>query len=96
MYASEKNYPLLTKLGEELRFILITSSATVFPLSDCPSDLDSNQELGIAIDVRACAHIKCDRCWHRRADVGQDSEHPTLCMRCVTTINGEDDMRQFA
>ena len=96
LYASEATYPLLTKLGEELRFILITSSATVYPLFNRPSTLDSNQELGIAIDVKACDHTKCDRCWHRREDVGQDLDHPTLCIRCVTTIKGGDEIRLFA
>ena len=32
--------------------------------------------------TRACG-IKCERCWHYEADVGQHSEHPDLCGRCT-------------
>jgi isoleucyl-tRNA synthetase len=31
-------------------------------------------------------HAKCDRCWNYRPTVGQNSEHPTLCERCVRVV----------
>jgi len=30
---------------------------------------------------------KCERCWHYELEVGQNSEHPTLCARCITAVN---------
>ena len=49
-------YEALARLGEELRFVLITSRATL--------------RMGPAsVGVRASAHAKCERCWHYRADV---------------------------
>ena len=46
----------LASLGDELRYVLITSAARVSRGS-------------AAVAVRPSAHPKCDRCWHYRADV---------------------------
>lgn len=96
LYANERVQSFLARLGDELRFILITSGATVKPMSDCPIDILPNKELGIAILVHASTAAKCDRCWHRRADVGTYAEHPELCGRCVANISGDDETRYFA
>ena len=29
---------------------------------------------------------KCERCWHWETDVGRNSEHPTICGRCVQAV----------
>ena len=94
LYANEQQLPKLTRLGEELRFLLITSGATVEPLSLKPAHLALSDN-GIAIDVKASAYEKCARCWHRRADIGQDSNHPELCLRCVGNITDKDEVRSF-
>ena len=94
LYANETQLPKLTRLGEELRFLLITSGATVEPLSNKPTHL-ALSDTGIAIDVKASTHEKCARCWHRRPDIGQDSNHPELCLRCVGNITGNDEERLF-
>ncbi len=77
-------YDAVMSLGDDLRFVLITSAASV--------------ERGDAIDVKvnASAQEKCERCWHWRADVGADSAHPTLCGRCVANLFGAGEPRQFA
>jgi isoleucyl-tRNA synthetase len=31
---------------------------------------------------------KCDRCWNYSTSVGQTSEHPTICDRCVAALSG--------
>jgi isoleucyl-tRNA synthetase len=41
-------------------------------------------------------HAKCDRCWHYRADVGANPEHPTLCARCEANLHGAGELRQYA
>ena len=96
LYASAETRALLDRLGDELRFILITSYASVLPMSECSQDVMPNDELGVAILVRASTHEKCSRCWHRREDVGSHVDHPELCIRCVGNITGQDEMRQFA
>jgi isoleucyl-tRNA synthetase len=29
---------------------------------------------------------KCERCWHWETDIGKNSEHPTICRRCVEAV----------
>ncbi len=71
---------LLEKLGDELRFFTLTSQARV-----------QRQETGeLTCDVIKLDDQKCARCWQRRADVGADAEHPTICGRCVTNLNNEE------
>lgn len=94
LYVEPKVLPKLTRLGEELRFLLITSEATVHPYLSAPSNIGVN-DLGIGIQVLASTHQKCARCWHRRPDVGSNIEHSELCLRCVDNINGQDEARQF-
>lgn len=94
LYADNTVMPKLTRLGEELRFLLITSGATVAPQNQASAKMMTT-DYGISIAVAASSHEKCARCWHRRADVGQDTQHPELCLRCVGNISGEDEVRQF-
>ena len=96
LYANERVQSMLSKLGDELRFVLITSGATVLPIAECPKDAVHNEELGVAIHVHASAYPKCDRCWHRCSDVGSNHDHPALCERCVGNITGHDEVRHFA
>jgi isoleucyl-tRNA synthetase len=77
---------LLESLGDDLRFVLITSQATA---RAAPGD-------GIAVDVTPSAHAKCERCWHYRADVGADNRHATICGRCVANLEGSGEAREHA
>jgi len=86
----------LQRLGEELRFVLIVSRATLNPLEQAPAVAATTDLGGLSLQVSASTHEKCERCWHHREDVGQDAAHPTLCARCVTNIEGEGEQRQFA
>jgi isoleucyl-tRNA synthetase len=77
-------YEALASLGNDLRFVMITSAATVV------------RGDALAIVVSASTHSKCARCWHWRADVGIDSAHPALCTRCVANLFGAGEARAFA
>lgn len=94
LYADDKLLPKLTRLGEELRFLLITSGATAYPVNRSPKGLPIT-ECGVSIQVTASAHEKCARCWHRRSDVGQNKDHPELCLRCVGNISGQNEERRY-
>lgn len=85
----------LHALGDELRFVLITSTATIKPLAD--SDGATVTEVdGLEVKVVASEQAKCDRCWHHREDVGVNSAHPELCARCVDNIEGDGEKRLYA
>lgn len=77
----------LASLEDDLRFVLITSAAR---LSEGAADSE------LAIDAKASPHQKCERCWHWRADVGANPEHPGLCGRCESNLFGEGEPRQHA
>jgi isoleucyl-tRNA synthetase len=36
--------------------------------------------------VSKAAGQKCERCWHWETDVSSNSEHPTICARCVKAV----------
>ena len=99
LYCGSELKEQLEKLGDELRFALITSNARVYDTAVVPEEaahytLDSNDELWVA--VAASPHEKCVRCWHHREDIGVNQEHPALCGRCVENVVGEGEQRQYA
>jgi isoleucyl-tRNA synthetase len=83
--AEGADHDLLASLGDDLRFVLITSAASVV-----------QAEGETRVEVSALSHAKCERCWHVRADVGAAAEHPGLCGRCVSNLHGEGEARAFA
>ncbi|MEH6570089.1 MAG: isoleucine--tRNA ligase [Halioglobus sp.] len=86
----------LKTLGDELRFVLITSSASLDLLADAPVDSAATDLDGLRLQVSVSTNEKCERCWHRRPDIGLVAEHPTLCNRCVENIDGDGEPRSFA
>jgi isoleucyl-tRNA synthetase len=82
--APEADRALLQALGEDLRFVLITSTARIEPGE------------ALAVKVAASPHAKCGRCWHFRADVGSDPAHATICARCVSNLEGPGEERRHA
>jgi len=99
LYVDTTLQAALESLQEELRFVLITSSATVKNISEADDDcseatLASGQS--IKIKTGASADVKCVRCWHHRPDVASNSEHPELCGRCVENVTGDGEQRLFA
>ena len=95
LYCDDSLQKQLEMLGDELRFVLITSRAQLKPLSEATDVLETEVE-GLRLSVKASEHAKCDRCWHHREDVGSDSNHPELCSRCVDNIDGEGEQRLYA
>lgn len=95
LYCDEKLQSELQKLANELRFVLITSTAEVRPLSEA-QHAEVTDIAGLQVAVKKSEHTKCERCWHHRADVGANAAHPTICLRCVTNVDGAGEVRQFA
>ncbi|TDG12377.1 isoleucine--tRNA ligase [Seongchinamella unica] len=96
LYASGELAEMLAALGDELRFVLITSGATIAPLADAGDAAAVTDIDGLKVQVAAASAAKCERCWHRREDVGQFEAHPTLCGRCVENVDGAGERRRFA
>ncbi|WP_300316701.1 isoleucine--tRNA ligase [Idiomarina sp.] len=96
LYADDKLATSLNRLGEELRFALLTSEARVDALDNAPANAVKAEKLALAVEVKQSAYKKCERCWHHREEVGTLPEHDDLCQRCVTNIDGEGEERRFA
>ncbi|GGI68920.1 isoleucine--tRNA ligase [Shewanella gelidii] len=96
LYADEQLASQLALIDDELRFVLLTSSASVSALADAPSDAVETDMASLKLVMRKSEAEKCERCWHYREDVGSVEAHPSLCTRCVTNIEGEGEQRQFA
>jgi isoleucyl-tRNA synthetase len=95
LYCDEKNHQALRLFKDELRFIFITSSARIHLLGDKPADCTEATN-GVFIKVRPSTHQKCVRCWHHRQEVGDNTQHPELCHRCVENVAGSGEKREFA
>lgn len=99
LYADSELHDALAKLGDELRFVLITSEATLKPLASgqgSTEDSEATEVKGLQLAVEKTAYAKCDRCWHHREDVGIHVDHPELCSRCVGNVEGSGEKRQYA
>ncbi|MDO4937484.1 MAG: class I tRNA ligase family protein, partial [Sutterellaceae bacterium] len=79
-------YRALASLGDELRFVMMTSKA----------ELAEGTEDTPVIDVKATEEKKCERCWHYVCSVGENAEHPGLCGRCLTNLFGLGESRTKA
>jgi isoleucyl-tRNA synthetase len=85
--ASGDKFALLESLGDDLKFVFITSQAKVTKVA-------SEAEEGVV--VTPSSQQKCERCWHYRADVGTHADHPGICGRCVSNLFGSGEARRFA
>jgi isoleucyl-tRNA synthetase len=102
VYAKDEFREKLLALGEELRFLLITSEAKVKRVSNAAGPpvgaikvADIAKEGGVWIRVQASTAPKCERCWHHRPEVGSNADHPTLCGRCVVNLSEPGEVRKF-
>jgi isoleucyl-tRNA synthetase len=84
LQAGPEDHALLASLGNDLKFVFITSQL----------NLEAGDSL--AAKVAVSEETKCERCWHYAPDVGVNHAHPTLCGRCDSNLHGEGEKRLFA
>ena len=85
-----ERFEVLNALGDDLKFVLICSKVTLRKVGAGDTAI---------ISAEPSLHAKCARCWHWREDVGQHAhaaEHPELCGRCDSNLNGPGEEREFA
>ena len=96
LYVSDELQATLTKLGDELRFVMLTSEVTLKPLADA-GDAEATDLESLKVAVKASDNDKCERCWHHRPDVGTHAEHTDLCGRCISNLpEGSGETRYYA
>ncbi|WP_298830362.1 isoleucine--tRNA ligase [uncultured Piscinibacter sp.] len=82
--AGAADHALLAALGDDLRFVTITSAVALAEGSE------------LTVQVTPSSATKCERCWHWRDDVGHDGAHPTICGRCTGNLFGAGETRKVA
>ena len=87
--ANAQTHAVLASLGDDLKFVLITSKAVLTALADGDAE-------AFRVTPEASNATKCERCWHYRDDVGIDPAHPTICGRCTSNLCGSGETRRFA
>ncbi|MHA3080593.1 isoleucine--tRNA ligase [Acinetobacter sp. ANC 5502] len=93
LWAQPELAAVLNKLGDELRFVLITSQVAVHAFAEQgeATELD-----GLRVQVSAAEGEKCARCWHVLPDVNTHAAHPGLCSRCIVNVAGSGEERKYA
>src|SRR5438309_179899 len=80
-HADGGDYELLRSLGEDLKFVMLTSAARVHRASG-----------ELRVEVAPSLQRKCERCWHYRPDVDDEA----LCGRCRSNLHGPGEKRLYA
>jgi isoleucyl-tRNA synthetase len=93
LYCKEETKVLLEKFSDELRFVFITSEASVEEFQE-KGDKTNLEDMRIA--VSKTNFQKCVRCWHSRPEVGSIQGHESICNRCLENIEGDGEIRNFA
>jgi len=97
LYADAELAAKLQALGDELRFVLLTSGASVADYALASEEAQQSELLkGLKVALHKAAGEKCPRCWHYTTDVGQNPEHAAVCGRCYTNVAGDGETRKFA
>jgi len=99
VYALPELASRLAGLGDELRFLTITSAARVHAVHAAPdaavaAEVGNVVIPGLWIAVKRSGGNKCVRCWHLTDDVGSDAAHPELCGRCAGNVSGRPEARR--
>ena len=79
-----KDHLLLASLGNDLKFVFITSAIILETGSEMLAKVSVSQD------------TKCERCWHYAPDMGVNPAHSTLCGRCDSNLHGAGETRLFA
>lgn len=85
LYVNEKSRALLDSIDENMKQLFIISGFEV------AGHYEEAPENALKLETAAIVITKaegetCERCWIVTPDVGQDSEHPTLCPRCAEVV----------
>ena len=85
--AAGARYEALASLGDDLKFVMITSGASLIKVEQASEE---------SVLVETSRYLKCERCWHYREEVGSLADHPTLCGRCFSNLFGAGETRSAA
>ena len=99
VYALADQARRFAALGNELRFLTITSVTRVHevaapPPDAVPAETGNGVIAGVWLKVARTDGAKCVRCWHWTQDVGSVADHPELCGRCAGNVTDRPEVRR--
>ncbi|WP_338521724.1 isoleucine--tRNA ligase [Candidatus Legionella polyplacis] len=93
LYVNREFFLSLQRIENELKFILLVSSVKIFRIdNEILDQFDTN----IKILIKKSKYKKCERCWHRSKDIGNNLKYLDLCNRCIGNMTGNEEQRIFA
>ena len=87
LYAQGAALAALQAVDHNLASLLIVSQAEL-EAGAAPADASATDDAELFVAVSAATGEKCERCWIYSDTVGQSAEHPTLCARCASVLEG--------
>jgi isoleucyl-tRNA synthetase len=87
IFAPEDLYQALLPYADDLRTILIISKASLVNDAKPEGAFESQEVKNLFILVEPAEGEKCERCWIHEPTVGTNSEHPTICNRCLGILD---------
>ncbi|HSW39638.1 MAG TPA: class I tRNA ligase family protein, partial [Acidobacteriota bacterium] len=85
VHASADKAELLLRHEADLRYIFIVSQVSI--------EIDQAADGAMRMEVMNADGSKCERCWNYSVAVGDDSDFPALCERCVGAIGEMSGLR---
>jgi isoleucyl-tRNA synthetase len=80
IHAPENTFKLLERYQSGLRFLFIVSAAQVKRAGE------GNGAAPLRVEVSKAPGQKCARCWNYSTEVGKSERYPTVCERCLATL----------
>lgn len=75
---------------DDLRYLLLASQVELLESPEALGELKySFQSEGLGVGIVKADGVKCDRCWNYSMHVGESSEDPTLCERCIPALQSK-------
>ena len=97
VFADDNTLKSLEKLGNELKFVFISSVANIAPFANKTGvTFEQADDSQVAVSIKTAQGEKCVRCWHISSDVGANADHPEICTRCVENVVGNGEVRHYA
>jgi isoleucyl-tRNA synthetase len=83
---SQELKQLLTPYENDLRTLFIVSSVRIVPYKELKEGMEGEEVKGVKVKVDLSQDPKCERCWIHDPTTGADSNHPTICDRCLGAL----------
>jgi len=86
IFAPEKLRALLENYHKDIKSLFIVSGVNILEEDKIENPYESTEFEGLKIGVSKALGQKCERCWNYSVTVGGNSDHPTICERCVGNL----------